>query len=109
MPNIVLIMTDQMKATSSSLFWSGGWPGDGRNGVSWPWTIGEGIRIESPINRVDILPTLLHLQGVPTPDWMQGRLLPGITDSPGAGSTFSEYGARRRRFTLDDSPLPVVA
>ena len=60
------------------------------------------MRIESPVNLIDIIPTLLHLQGSPTPNWMQGRLLPGATDSPGEEATFSEYGAGGRLFTFDD-------
>ncbi len=70
--------------------------------VSWPGRIGKGVRIDNPVNLIDVLPTLLHLQEMAAPDWMQGRLLPGVSDSSGAEATFSEYGAGGPRFTLDD-------
>lgn len=32
--------------------------------------------IYSPTSAVDVLPTLLHLQGLPIPDWCEGQILP---------------------------------
>jgi arylsulfatase A-like enzyme len=34
--------------------------------------------IYTPTNTVDLLPTLLHIAGLPVPEWCDGTVLPGI-------------------------------
>jgi arylsulfatase A-like enzyme len=34
--------------------------------------------VHSPTNSVDVLPTILHLAGVPVPNWCEGRVLPAL-------------------------------
>lgn len=62
--------------------------------LSWPGRVPSGVREASPVNLVDVVPTLLALQGIAAPPSMQGRPLPGaIPDAPPRDATFSEYGA----------------
>jgi len=70
--------------------------------VSWPGTVESGEVVRAPVSLIDIVPTLLHLQGLDTPEWMQGRPLPGVTGAEPAAAVFSEYGAGGPRFTLED-------
>jgi len=70
--------------------------------VSWPGQVPQGVVDESLVNLVDIVPTLLHLQGLPIPREMQGQPLPTITPAPPRMVTFSEYGAGGPPFTLAD-------
>ena len=66
--------------------------------LSWPGVIDSQCVETSPVNLIDIIPTLLALQNLDIPDWMQGRPLPGVTDSAPASAVFSEYGAGGRLF-----------
>lgn len=52
-----------------------------------------GVVEPSPVSLVDVVPTLLALQGLPVPAAMQGRPLPGATDAPARDATFAELGA----------------
>jgi choline-sulfatase len=61
--------------------------------VSWQGHIAEGVQESSMANLVDIVPTLLHLQGLEIPRAMHGQLLPSVTSAPPCAATFSEYGA----------------
>jgi arylsulfatase A-like enzyme len=61
--------------------------------VSWPGQIPAGVRDESMVNLIDIVPTLLHLQGMEIPRSMHGEPLPTTTDATPRDATFSEYGA----------------
>lgn len=70
--------------------------------VSWPGRVPEGAREASPVNLVDLVPTLLRLQGLPVPREMQGEPLPTVTDAPPREATVSEYGAGGAPCTLDD-------
>ncbi len=48
------------------------------------------VDIFDPTNSVDVLPTLLHLAGLPIPAWSEGRLLPGLGgETDPQRSTFS--------------------
>jgi arylsulfatase A-like enzyme len=61
--------------------------------------------IYSPVNSVDIVPTLLHLAGKPIPSWCEGQVLPGLG---------GEEDRERSTFTLEAklnpafSPLTVL-
>ncbi len=70
--------------------------------VSWPGHVPQGARDASPVNLIDVVPTLLHLQGIDAPSSMQGRLLPTITPATPAPHTFSEYGAGLPLMTRTD-------
>jgi choline-sulfatase len=74
--------------------------------LSWPGSVPQGLMEEGMANLVDVVPTLLHLQGMTAPRSMHGRPLPGASDagtSADAGeATFCEYGAGGPPFTMED-------
>lgn len=70
--------------------------------VSWPGHIPQGKRDDSPVNLIDVVPTLLHLQGQTVPQQMQGRPLPTVTEAESRDAAFSEYGAGGPPFRLSD-------
>ena len=70
--------------------------------ISWPGGVPSGARDSGMANLVDVVPTLLGLQGIEIPRAMHGRPLPTVTDAPPRDVTFSEYGAGGPPFTLDD-------
>jgi arylsulfatase A-like enzyme len=60
------------------------------------------------VSLVDIVPTLLELQGLEIPREMQGAPLPTITDSAPRDAVFSEYGAGGPAFTMRDlEAMPI--
>lgn len=74
--------------------------------ISWPGHIAAGRCDDGMVNLVDIVPTLLHLQGMEIPRSMHGCLL---IDTQGElhptgprDATCSEYGAGGPPFTLAD-------
>jgi arylsulfatase A-like enzyme len=75
--------------------------------VSWPGQIPQSAVDESMVNLVDIVPTLMQLQGYDVPPSMHGQPLPTVTDATPRDATFSEYGAGGPPFTMADlRPLP---
>lgn len=70
--------------------------------VSWPDHIPTGVREPSMANLVDIVPTLLTLQGLEVPRSMYGQGLPVATEAAPRDATFSEYGAGGPPFTMED-------
>jgi choline-sulfatase len=70
--------------------------------MAWPGHIAAGQRDSSMVNLVDVVPTLLRLQGLAVPRAMHGQGLPTVTDVPPRDVTFSEYGAGGPPFTLAD-------
>ena len=70
--------------------------------VSWPGTVPEGIIDRSLVNLVDVVPTLLDLQGIEIPRCMQGERLPSATNASPRDAAFSEYGAGGAAFTFAD-------
>jgi len=71
--------------------------------ISWPGSIPQGIEIDSVTRGVDVMPTILEMMGIPTPQHAEGRtlwkLMTGLDD-----------GADRVAFTqsLDDRSVAVV-
>ena len=70
--------------------------------VSWPGQIPEGVTDHSMANLVDVVPTLMTLQGSDVPDAMHGRPLPTVTTEEPRAATFSEYGAGGPPFQMSD-------
>jgi arylsulfatase A-like enzyme len=80
--------------------------------VSWPGAVPQGERDDSMVSLVDIVPTLLRLQGRAVPRSMQGHALPTVVDAAPQDAApqdaapqdaaFAEYGAGGPPFTLAD-------
>jgi arylsulfatase A-like enzyme len=70
--------------------------------ISWPGQVAQGCTDGSMVNLIDIVPTLLQLQGLAVPRSMQGQTLPTVTDAPPREATFSEYGAGGPAFHMTD-------
>ncbi len=70
--------------------------------VSWPGTAPSGQRDDSMVSLVDVMPTLLTLQGLEVPRAMQGRPLPTVTAEPPRDAVFAEYGAAGPPFRMAD-------
>lgn len=77
--------------------------------VSWPGQVPVGRHEGSMVNLVDVVPTLLRLQGLPVPRSMCSQGLPTVIDTPGREAAFSEYGAGGPPFRfadLEELPRP---
>lgn len=71
--------------------------------VSWPGQVAGGVREDSPVNLIDIVPTVLGLQRLEVPRSMHGEPLPSVVaEAPSREVTFSEYGAGGPAFTMAD-------
>lgn len=70
--------------------------------ISWPGRITAGGRDDSMVNLIDVVPTLLHLQGLDVPRGMHGQLLPSVTAAAPRDAAFSEYGAGGPPFRISD-------
>jgi len=70
--------------------------------VSYPGVVPGGEIDASMVNTIDILPTLLRLQGIDAPPEMQGEPLPTATDALPRDEAFSEYGAGGPEYTMAD-------
>ncbi len=70
--------------------------------VSWPGKVQTGMREDSMANLIDVVPTLLQLQGLEIPRSMHGLPLPIVTDTAPRDATFSEYGAGGPPFRMAD-------
>ncbi len=69
---------------------------------SWPGNIPSGITEDSMVNLVDVVPTILKLQGLNIPASMQGKPLPVLSEEAPRTVTFAEYGAGGPAFRLKD-------
>ncbi|MCZ6678804.1 MAG: sulfatase-like hydrolase/transferase [Candidatus Poribacteria bacterium] len=70
--------------------------------VSWPGQVAAGQRDDSMVNLIDVVPTLLGLQGLDIPRSMHGERLPTVTDAAPRDAAFSEYGAGGPPFRMAD-------
>ena len=70
--------------------------------VSWPGQVAEGCVDDSMASLIDIVPTILSLQGQSVPLAMQGQPLPNVTVSAPRDAAFSEYGAGGPAFHMKD-------
>ena len=70
--------------------------------LSCPGRVPEGVVDESMTNLIDVVPTLLALQGIDAPRSMHGKALPGATDAEPRDAAFSEYGAGGPPFRMAD-------
>lgn len=63
--------------------------------VRWKGHLKEGVRVDAPVELVDVLPTVMELLDAPPPTGLHGRsLVPLLNGSPGASGrefVFSEY------------------
>jgi arylsulfatase A-like enzyme len=66
--------------------------------VSWPGRAPVGVRG----NSIDIVPTLLQLQGIDAPPEFHGEPLPTVTTAAPRDAVFSEYGSGGPTFTMAD-------
>jgi arylsulfatase A-like enzyme len=70
--------------------------------LSWPGQIPPGQREASMVDLIDVVPTLLRLQGIEVPRSMHGQGLPAVTGAPARDAAFSEYGAGGPPFRMAD-------
>ena len=70
--------------------------------ISWPRSVPAAVHDASMVNLVDVVPTLLTLQGLEVPRTMHGQPLPTVTATAPRDATFSEYGAGGPPFTFAD-------
>jgi len=70
--------------------------------VSHPGGLPTGVIDDSMVNLVDVVPTLLQLQGLAVPRSMHGQPLPTATGAAPRDAAFSEYGAGGPAFGMRD-------
>lgn len=70
--------------------------------LSWPGRVPEGQREESMVSLIDVVPTVLQLQGMDVPASMHGSGLPLATAAEPRQAAFSEYGAGGPAFAMAD-------
>jgi arylsulfatase A-like enzyme len=71
--------------------------------VSWPGKIREGSREEAPVSHIDLMPTLLGLCGLATPESVQGRRLPLRGPDERRAFAYSEYGNGDPMYTWEEA------
>ena len=64
--------------------------------------ISKNKMIDHPVNTIDIMPTVLELQGLNIPESFQGHLLPISDDVEPQKASFSEYGTGGKPYQLND-------
>lgn len=69
---------------------------------SWPRRLPEGVTGDGMANLIDIVPTLLSLQGIEIPKTMDGTPLATVAGGEPQDALFCEYGAGGPPFTMED-------
>jgi arylsulfatase A-like enzyme len=70
--------------------------------MAWPGSLPANVVDESMVNLIDVMPTLLQLQGLAIPPAMHGQPLPTVTTTAPRDAAFSEYGAGGPPFRVQD-------
>ena len=70
--------------------------------LSWPGQVAAGRVDSSMVSLIDVVPTLLRLQGLEAQPTMRGQALPTVTDAPPRDAAFAEYGAGGPPFRMAD-------
>ncbi len=70
--------------------------------VSWPQVTPERMDCHELVSAIDVVPTLLQLQGLNPLTGGDGQGLPGLSADAPRDAVFSSYGAGGPAFTLDD-------
>lgn len=70
--------------------------------LSWPGHVAAGQVESSLVSLIDVVPTLLRLQGMDVPPSMRGHALSTVTGAPPRDAAFSEYGAGGPPFGMSD-------
>jgi arylsulfatase A-like enzyme len=70
--------------------------------ISWLGHIPQGVKESGMVSLVDVVPTLLKLQGLDVPPSMPEPGLPVAVDAPSRDTAFSEYGTGGPPFTTAD-------
>lgn len=70
--------------------------------IKIPWEPGlKGVKEEGPVSTLDLMPTLLHVLGLPEPKSLQGRVVVPRRDQ--AGEAAEEKPVRTARFVYSES------
>lgn len=70
--------------------------------LSGPGLPRTGVVERSPVSLIDVVPTILSLQGFDLPPDLDGRPLPGVRSASPRRQVFAEYGLGAPAFGLDD-------
>ena len=70
--------------------------------VSWPGHVPQDVSDNSMVSTINIVPTILKLQGIESPVEFQGEPLPTATDAKQLDAVFSEYGSGGPAFTMSN-------
>ncbi|HLQ22607.1 MAG TPA: sulfatase, partial [Gemmatimonadales bacterium] len=79
--------------------------------ILWgPGQVAKGVKIEEPVELVDVMPTLLDLSAIPPPPGMQGQSLrPLLAKAGGAASAWKRRPPIAEKQSLGGSDFPSAA
>ena len=75
--------------------------------ILWgPGHVPKGLKVEEPVQLIDVTPTLLELSGLPIPKEAQGQSLrPLLASDTGAGAVGADGGWKRRPLVSEKQPF----